>query len=137
MDTEKILHRFRNERRTLASVDHPNIANLLDGGTTAEGLPYLVMDYVEGQHIDDYCDAGKVTIKERIALFRSVCAAVQYAHQTLIVHRDLKPDNILVTPEGVPKMVDFGIAKALNPEAASQAADLTTSTRSACSSSSS
>jgi serine/threonine-protein kinase len=125
MDTEEILHRFRNERQTLASLDHPNIARLLDGGTTAEGLPYFVMDYVEGQRIDDYCDAGRLTIRERIALFRSVCGAVQYAHQNLIVHRDLKPDNILVTPEGVPKLVDFGIAKVLNPEAASQAADLT------------
>ena len=116
MDTEQILSRFRHERQILASLDHPNIARLLDGGTTADGLPYFVMEYIEGQAIDEYCEAHKLTTAERLQLFRMVCGAVHYAHQNLVVHRDLKPSNILVTPKGVPKLLDFGIAKLLKPE---------------------
>jgi serine/threonine protein kinase len=111
MDTDAILRRFRNERQILADLDHPNIAKLLDGGTTEDGFPYFVMDYVEGLPIDVYCDTHKLTTVERLKLFRTVCSAVQYAHQHDIVHRDLKPSNIFVTAEGVPKLLDFGIAK--------------------------
>jgi serine/threonine-protein kinase len=116
MDTEQILSRFRHERQILASLDHPNIARLLDGGTTSDGLPYFVMEYIEGQAMDEYCEAHKLSTAERLQLFRTVCGAVQFAHQNLVVHRDLKPSNILVTPEGVPKLLDFGIAKLLKPE---------------------
>ncbi len=114
--SEELVRRFRNERQTLAALDHPNIVKLLDGGTTAEGLPYLVMDYVEGAPIDDYADARRLTIHERLTLFLTVCAAVHYAHRNLVVHRDLKPANILVTSGGAVKLLDFGIAKLLNPE---------------------
>jgi serine/threonine protein kinase len=127
MDTEEIIKRFRNERQTLAALDHPNIARLLDGGTTEDGLPYFVMEYIEGKPIDEYCDTHKLTTLERLALFRKVCAAVQYAHQNLIVHRDLKPSNILVTAEGEPKLLDFGIAKLLNPELAASSIRFTLS----------
>jgi serine/threonine protein kinase len=112
-----VVGRFRNERQILASLDHPNIARLIDGGTTEEGIPYLTMELVEGLPIDDYCDAHKLSITHRLKLFLDVCSAVQYAHQRLIVHRDLKPNNILVTTEGVPKLLDFGIAKILDPGA--------------------
>jgi len=105
---------FKNERQILASLDHPNIARLLDGGTTEDGVPYFVMELIEGQPIDEYCDAHSLSIPARLALFRQVCAAVQYAHQLLIIHRDIKPGNILVTKEGVPKLLDFGIAKILS-----------------------
>jgi serine/threonine-protein kinase len=113
LDTDEILLRFRHERQTLAGLDHPNIARLLDAGSTDEGLPYFVMEYVEGTPIDRYCDSSRLGIAERLELFRVVCAAVHAAHQNLVVHRDLKPDNILVTTDGVPKLVDFGIAKVL------------------------
>lgn len=116
VNTEEILRRFRHERQILATFDHPNIAKLLDGGTTEHGLPYFVMDYVEGTRIDEYCESHKLNVSERIRLFRGVCSAVQYVHQNLVVHRDLKPGNILVTPDGVPKLLDFGIAKLLKPE---------------------
>jgi len=116
LDNAEVLPRFRNERQTLAALDHPNIVKLLDGGNTEEGLPYLVMDYVEGVPIDQYCDARRLPTTERLQLFRQVCAAVHYAHLNLVVHRDLKPSNILVTAEGMPKLLDFGIAKLLNPE---------------------
>ena len=116
LERENLIRRFRHERQTLAALDHPNIVKLLDGGTTEEGLPYLVMDYVDGQPIDDYCDQHKLTIEQRLRLFRAVCAAVEYAHQQKVVHRDLKPNNILVTADGVPKLLDFGIAKLLNPD---------------------
>jgi eukaryotic-like serine/threonine-protein kinase len=117
---DELVLRFRNERQTLAALEHPNIVRLLDGGTTEDGLPYLVMDYVEGIAIDEYCDSRKLSTSERLTLFRTICGAVQYAHQNLIVHRDLKPANILVTSEGVPKLLDFGIAKLLNPELSTQ-----------------
>jgi len=120
MDTEDILRRFRQERQILAGLDHPIIARLLDGGTTENGLPYFVMEYIEGQPIDQYCDRHKLATVERLKLFRTVCAAVHYAHQNLVVHRDIKPSNILVTADGVPKLLDFGIAKLLNPELSSQ-----------------
>lgn len=115
MDTDEILHRFHNERQILASLDHPNIAKLLDGGTTDDGLPYFVMEYIEGQPIDAFCDARKLSTAERLELFRAICSAVHYAHQNLVVHRDLKPSNILVTSDGSAKLLDFGIAKLLNP----------------------
>ncbi|MBI1748882.1 MAG: serine/threonine protein kinase [Acidobacteria bacterium] len=116
MDTNAILLRFRNERQILATLDHPNIAKLLDGGTTEGGLSYFVMDYVEGLPIDAYCGTHKLSVKDRLKLFRTICAAVQYAYEHHIVHRDLKPGNILVTAEGAPKLLDFGIAKLLAPE---------------------
>src|SRR5215470_6436842 len=107
--------RFRNERQILASLDHPNIAKILDGGSTADGLPYFVMEYIDGRPITEYCDLHKLSIPARIALFRSVCSAVHYAHQHLVIHRDIKPSNILVTADGIPKLLDFGIAKILDP----------------------
>ncbi len=116
MDTDEIVRRFRSERQILAHLDHPNIGKLFDGGTTEDGRPYFVMEYVEGQPIDDYCDDRKLPVRARLELFRQVCAAVHFAHQNLIVHRDLKPGNILVTADGVPKLLDFGIAKLLDPE---------------------
>jgi tetratricopeptide (TPR) repeat protein len=111
---EEIIRRFLAERQILANLDHPNVAKLLDGGTTASGRPYLVMEYVEGRPIDEHC-AG-LPLPKRLELFCAVCAAVHFAHQNLVVHRDLKPANILVTPEGSPKLLDFGIAKLLDPE---------------------
>jgi serine/threonine protein kinase/Tol biopolymer transport system component len=116
-DSHDLLNRFRNERQTLAGLDHPNIVKLLDGGSTPEGLPFLVMDYVEGSAVDDYCDRLKLHIDERLALFSKICEAVQYAHQKGVIHRDLKPSNILVTADGTPKLLDFGIAKVLEPTA--------------------
>ncbi len=116
IDTEQVLDRFRNERQTLAALDHPNIVKLLDGGSSDEGAPYLVMEYVEGQPIDQYCDLHQLSIDERLSLFRQVCSAVQYAHENLVIHRDLKPGNILIAKGGVPRLLDFGIAKLLNPE---------------------
>jgi serine/threonine protein kinase len=116
MDSHEILRRFRLERQVLAGLDHPNIARLIDGGSTPDGLPYLVMEYVEGTPITEYCESRKSTITERLRLFRAVCAAVQYAHSNLVVHRDIKAGNILVTPDGVPKLLDFGIAKVLRSD---------------------
>jgi serine/threonine-protein kinase len=117
-DSEEVLRFFRRERQILAGLEHPHIARLLDGGTTEEGLPYFVMEHVEGVPIDRYCDDHQLTIPERLKLFEGVCAAVQHAHRSLVVHRDLKPGNVLVTQDGVPKLLDFGIAKLLNPEVA-------------------
>ncbi len=109
--SDGVIRRFHQEREILASLDHPNIARLLDGGTTPDGLPYFVMEFVEGEPINRYCDERKLNITERLQLFRTVCSAVQFAHQNLVIHRDLKPGNILVTVEGTPKLLDFGIAK--------------------------
>lgn len=117
------LRRFRNERQIMATLDHPNIARLLDGGATQEGLPYLVMEFIDGQPIDEYCDSRKLNTVARLKMFCQVCAAVQYAHQNLIIHRDLKPGNILVTADGTPKLLDFGIAKLLEPELFFQTVD--------------
>ncbi|MEM7585214.1 MAG: serine/threonine-protein kinase, partial [Acidobacteriota bacterium] len=119
LNTEAIVRRFRHERQILAHLDHPNIAKLLDGGSTDDGLPYFVMEFVEGEPIDQYCDRHRLTVRQRLALFRKVCAAVHLAHQNLIVHRDLKPANILVASDGEPKLLDFGIAKPLDPSDAS------------------
>lgn len=116
MDTDFILRRFRRERQILAALSHPNIAVLLDGGSTEDGLPYFVMEYIEGQPIHRYADERRMTIVERLGLFAQVCAAVAYAHQKQVVHRDIKPGNILVTPEGTVKLLDFGIAKLLDAE---------------------
>ena len=116
LDTDDILRRFRTERQILAQLDHPNIARLLDGGTSEDGLPYFVMEYVQGEPISTYCDLHGLKLNERLELFRKVCAAVTYAHQNLVVHRDLKPSNILVTSDGEPKLLDFGIAKLLSTD---------------------
>ena len=115
MDTDAILARFRHERQILAALEHPNIARLLDGGTTPDGVPYFVMEYVPGKTIRDYCESRALSVDERLTLFRTVCGAVQYAHQNLVVHRDIKASNIVVTDDGIPKLLDFGIAKLLNP----------------------
>ncbi len=112
-DTEEVLRRFEGERRLLAQLQHPNIASLFDGGTTEDGLPYFVMEYVPGVPVTTFCQEKKLSIEQRLRLFLKICAAVQFAHQHLIVHRDLKPANILVTNEGEPKLLDFGIAKLL------------------------
>ena len=106
--------RLRQERQILASLDHPNIARLYDGGATPDGTPYIVMEYIDGEPLDLYCDHRKLSIEQRLRLFITVCSAVHRAHQSLIVHRDLKPSNILVTADGVPKLLDFGIAKMLD-----------------------
>lgn len=113
----ELLKRFRAERQILASLTHPNIACLLDGGITASGLSYLVMEYIKGTTIDAYSEKQGLTVAARLGLFRQVCAAVQYAHQNLIVHRDIKPANVMVTADGAPKLLDFGIAKLLSPDA--------------------
>ena len=123
MDSAEILRRFRRERQLLAGLDHPNIARLIDGGSTPDGLPYLVMEYVEGTPIDHYCEQRKSSISERLNLFRSVCAAVQYAHTNLVVHRDIKAGNILVARDGTPKLLDFGIAKLIHTEFEAPAAE--------------
>ena len=115
-DTQFVLERFKNERQILAGLEHPNIARLIDGGTAEDGLPYFVMELVEGVPIDQYCESHRLSTEERLKLFRSVCSAVHYAHQHLVVHRDIKPSNIMVTGEGVPKLLDFGIAKIMDAE---------------------
>ncbi len=125
MATPASVQRFRAERQTLARLDHPNIARLLDGGVTGDGLPFLVMEYVPGTPIDRYCAEQRLPTRERLRLFCQVCHAVSYAHRNLVVHRDLKPANILVTKEGVPKLVDFGIAKVLDGEADRDGAEAT------------
>lgn len=113
---ETIAH-FRAERQILANLEHPNIARLLDGGARADGLPYLIMEYVEGMTPGDYCRQHNLSIEQRLLLFRQICSAVHYAHQNMVIHRDLKPANILVTPQGTPKLLDFGIARVFNPVA--------------------
>ncbi len=120
-DTASVLERFRHERQILASLDHPNIARLLDGGTTEDGVPYLVMELIEGIPVDEYCNQHSLSINERLEIFRQVCSAVQFAHQRLVIHRDIKPGNILVTSAGTPKLLDFGIAKIFDPTNASEA----------------
>jgi len=116
MDSEEILRRFRYERQVLAALEHPGIARLLDGGVSQEGQPYFVMEYVEGAPIDQWCDDRRLGIDARLELFQKICVAVHYAHQHLVVHRDLKPSNILVTESGEPKLLDFGVARMLDPE---------------------
>lgn len=114
--TGDFVQRFLNERQILASLNHPNIARVFDGGTTDTGRPYFVMEHVEGTPITTYCDEHRLSIEERLALFQTVAEAVQHAHQNLVVHRDLKPSNILVTEAGQVKLLDFGIAKLLSPD---------------------
>jgi eukaryotic-like serine/threonine-protein kinase len=116
MDTDEILRRFRHERRILASLEHPNIARLYDGGVTPDGRPYLVMQLIEGRSITSWCDQHRMSVESRLALFLTVCDAVQYAHANLVVHRDIKPSNILVSDGGTPHLLDFGIAKLLDGE---------------------
>jgi len=116
MDSRQVIARFEAERQALAMMDHPNIARVLDAGTTDTGRPYFVMELVRGIRITDYCDQNKLPMRERLDLFIQVCHAVQHAHQKGIIHRDLKPSNILVTLHDgvpVPKVIDFGIAKAI------------------------
>lgn len=117
-ESHSTLQRFRQERQILARLSHPNIARLLDGGSTPEGVPYLVMEYIEGAPITAWCERHGLNIAERLRLFLMVCDGVEFAHRDLVVHRDLKPDNILVTGDGTPKLLDFGIAKLLDPAAA-------------------
>ena len=116
MDTSSVLKRFVKERQILAQLQHPNIAILLDGGTTSDGLPYFVMEFVDGQPITTFCKSHQTPTCERLELFTKVCSAVSFAHQNLVVHRDIKPSNIVVTADGSPKLLDFGIAKLLQPE---------------------
>jgi serine/threonine protein kinase len=124
-DAQFVGQRLRTERQILAAFEHPNIARLLDGGTTEEGIPYLVMELIAGLPITEYCDRQRLDLGARLHLFLLVCSAVQYAHQRAVIHRDLKPSNILVTAEGTPKLLDFGIAKILEPGTAPVRADLT------------
>ena len=118
LNTSEIVTRFRVERQILARLEHPHIARLLDGGVTEEGVPYLVMEYVTGVPLTKYCDEHRLSIAERLRLFQTVCRVVQFAHSNLVVHRDLKPSNILVTEDAGIKLLDFGIAKLLDPDAA-------------------
>lgn len=116
MDTSAVLKRFVMERKILAQLENPHIASLLDGGSTTDGLPYLVMEYIEGLPVTKFCHLHNLDTSERLKLFQKICAAVSYAHQNLVVHRDIKPSNILVTADGMPKLLDFGIAKLLHPD---------------------
>lgn len=116
MDSDFIIQRFRNERQILAQMRHPNVAHLFDGGTTEAGSPYFIMEFIEGESIYKYCDDNKLNLTERLQLFQKICSAIEYAHEKQIIHRDIKPSNILVTSQGNPKLLDFGISKILNPE---------------------
>jgi serine/threonine protein kinase/Tfp pilus assembly protein PilF len=116
MDTDYILRRFRKERQILASLEHPFIAALLDGGTSPDGRPYFVMELVEGRNFYEYCDENRLNLRERLRLFLRIAESVNFAHQNFVIHRDLKPSNILITAQGLPKLLDFGIAKLLNPD---------------------
>jgi len=115
MPSPDSLRRFEEERQILATLEHPSIVRLLDGGVTEDGLQYIIMEYIEGLPIDEYCERNALKVEERLKLFQSICSAVHFAHQRLVLHRDIKPGNILVTADGVPKLLDFGIAKILNP----------------------
>ncbi|GLC26716.1 protein kinase domain-containing protein [Roseisolibacter agri] len=116
MDTDAIVRRFRHERQILATLDHPHVARLLDGGSTDDGLPYFVMEYIDGQPIDAWCRARALSVADRLRLFHTVCGAVHFAHQHLVIHRDIKPGNILVTADGTPKLLDFGLARLLDAD---------------------
>lgn len=122
---DRVIRRFELERQVLASLDHPDIARLIDGGELEDGRPWLAMELVDGTPITKYCDRERLPIDERVKLFMRVALAVQHAHENLIVHRDIKPDNILVTPKGDPKLLDFGIAKLVNPDFSSDAGRVT------------
>lgn len=116
LGTARVMARFCHERQILAGFEHPYIARLIDGGTTPDGRPFLVMEYVKGHPIVAYCRERNSDLESRLRLFLRVCEAVSYAHRALVVHRDLKPNNILVSGEGIPKLLDFGVAKLLDPE---------------------
>ena len=116
MDTASVVERFRHERQILAKLDDPYIAKLLDAGSSEDGLPYFVMEHIDGMAIDAYCESRQLSVEERCGLLRKVCDAVSYAHRNLVIHRDLKPGNIMVTTDGTPKLLDFGIARLLDPE---------------------
>jgi len=109
-----MIERFRSERQILASLSHPNIANLLDGGVSGAGEPFLVMEYIQGESITDHADKQGLDIDARLNLFQKVCSAVSYAHRNLVIHRDIKPSNILITADGEPKLLDFGLAKPID-----------------------
>lgn len=126
LDRDFVLRRFRNERQILAALDHPNIGRLLGGGTTPDGHPYFVMEYIEGRPLYQYADTQRLNVSDRLRLFIQICDAVQYAHDKLVIHRDIKPTNILVSLTGTPKLLDFGIAKLLNPELVSDTTPQTT-----------
>ena len=125
MSTDYIVRRFRHERQALAALDHPNVAKLVDGGATEDGLPYFVMEYIQGKPIDVYCDEKRLNTEARLRMFQQVCSGVQAAHDRRIVHRDIKPGNILVDATGCPKLLDFGIAKILDPDISTQTLDPT------------
>lgn len=125
ISSEYLVKRFQNERQTLANLQHPNIAKLFDGGKTSEGLPYLIMEFIDGVPITEFCKEKQLSIDARLRLFIKVCKAVQYAHQNLIIHRDIKPGNILVNKEGRPKLLDFGVAKLLDKDLEFSNSDLT------------
>lgn len=118
MDTDLILKRFRRERQIIAALEHPNIAHFLAGGSTADGLPYFVMEFIDGKPLYQFCDENKLGIEDRLKIFRQICDAVETAHKNKVIHRDLKPSNILVKKDGTPKLLDFGIAKVLDPDLA-------------------
>jgi len=122
LNTAALRRRFEHEREILASLEHPNIARLLDAGTTEDQVPYIAMEYVEGMPIDTYCDKHELDLGKRLDLFRKVCSTVNFAHRNLVVHRDLKPSNILVNEDGIPKLLDFGISKVLSAELSAQGA---------------
>src|SRR5688572_24778792 len=126
LNTADIRRRFHREQQILAALAHPNIARLLDAGTTADGLPFLVMEYIEGLPIDEFCKRESLDLKKRLEIFRTVCEAVSFAHRNLIVHRDLKPSNILITKDHIPKLLDFGISKLLTPEFEAESAHTVT-----------
>src|SRR6185369_279467 len=126
LDNNFVIKRFRNERQILAALDHPNIGRLLGGGTTESGYPYFVMEYIEGRPLYQYADRQGLNVADRLRLFTLLCDAVQYAHEKLVIHRDIKPTNILISATGVPKLLDFGIAKLLNPELVSDTTPQTT-----------
>jgi TolB-like protein/tRNA A-37 threonylcarbamoyl transferase component Bud32 len=125
MESGFAVHRFRNERQILARLEHPNIARLIDGGTTGDGVPYFIMEYVEGEPLLAYCESRALPLDERVRIFQRVCSAVEYAHRRMIIHRDLKPGNILVKADGTPKLLDFGVAKILDPEHGDTESDVT------------
>ena len=126
LDDNFVIKRFRNERQILAALDHPNIGRLLSGGTTSKGEPYFVMEYIEGEPLYRYASLQHMSTADRLRLFTQICDAVQYAHNKQVIHRDIKPTNILISASGVPKLLDFGIAKLLNPELVSETTPQTT-----------
>jgi len=133
MISEEGIRRFGKEMRIMAQLNHANLARLIDGGRIGDDLPYVVMEYIEGQSIDTYCDSNRLGIRERLLLFMKVCAVVSFTHKAEVVHRDIKPGNILVTAEGEPKLIDFGIAKVLNPTYDTQPFALTKLVQAPCS----